>query len=52
VHYRLAEILVKQGKNEEALTHYRRALEIAQAKGADNLANEIRRRIAAVEGQK
>jgi tetratricopeptide (TPR) repeat protein len=52
VHYRLAEILVKEGKKEVALTHYRRALEIAQAKGADNLADEIRGRIAAIEGQK
>jgi len=52
VHYLLANILVKQGKVEEAAAHYRRGLEIAGAKGATNLAEDIRRQLEAVEKQK
>jgi len=52
VHYLLANILVKQGKVEEATAHYRQGLEIAGAKGAKNLAEDIRRRLEAIEKQK
>jgi hypothetical protein len=45
VHYLLAETLVKLGKIDEAIAHYRRGLEIARTKGANNLANEIQRRL-------
>ena len=51
-HYQLAEILVGQGKNEQALLHYRRALEIARAKKADYLAKEIQQRLKTVESHK
>jgi predicted negative regulator of RcsB-dependent stress response len=49
VHYLFADILVKQGRTEEAIAQYRRGLEIAKAKGANNLAEEIRHRLEAVE---
>jgi tetratricopeptide (TPR) repeat protein len=52
VHYLLANILAKQGKIEEATAHYRHGLEIARAKGAKNLAEDIRRQLEAVEKQK
>jgi tetratricopeptide (TPR) repeat protein len=52
VHYLLANILVKQGKVEEATAHYRHGLEIAKAKGAKNLAEAIQRQLDAVEKQK
>ena len=52
VHYLLANILAKQGKIEEATAHYRHGLEIAKAKGAKNLAEDIRRQLEAVEKQK
>ena len=52
VHYRLAEILIKQGKVDESLPHFRRALEIAKAKKADYLADEIRRRLESIERKK
>ena len=52
VHYLLANILAKQGKVEEATTHYRHGLEIARAKGAENLAEDIRRQLEAIEKQK
>jgi tetratricopeptide (TPR) repeat protein len=52
VHYLLANILAKQGKVEEATTHYRHGLEIARAKGAKNLAEDIRRQLEAIEKQK
>ena len=52
VHYLLADILVKQGKIEEAITHLQRGLEIAKTKGANNLAEDIRTRLEAVEKQK
>ena len=51
VHYLLANILAKQGKVEEAAAHYRQGLEIARAKGAENLAENIRRQLEAVEKQ-
>ncbi|MGA2322725.1 MAG: tetratricopeptide repeat protein [Sedimentisphaerales bacterium] len=52
VHYLLANILAKQGKVEEATAHYRHGLEIARAKGAKNLAEDIRQQLEAVEKQK
>ncbi|MGA2069956.1 MAG: tetratricopeptide repeat protein [Sedimentisphaerales bacterium] len=52
VHYCLANILVKQGKVEEAKAHYRQGLEIARTKGAKNLAADISRQLEAVEKQK
>ncbi|MGD0596984.1 MAG: tetratricopeptide repeat protein [Sedimentisphaerales bacterium] len=52
VHYLLANILARQGKVEEATAHYRHGLEIARAKGAKNLAEDIRRQLEAVEKQK
>ncbi len=52
VHYLLANILAKQGKIEEAAAHYRHGLEIAKAKGAKNLAEDIRRQLEAIEKQK
>ncbi|MBN2018944.1 MAG: tetratricopeptide repeat protein [Sedimentisphaerales bacterium] len=44
-HYRLAEIFVKLGRPEEAKAHLRRAIEIAEIKKADNLAEELRSRL-------
>jgi protein O-mannosyl-transferase len=52
VHYLLANILVKQGKVEEATEHYRHGLKIANAKGARNLAEEIRRQMETIAIQK
>jgi predicted Zn-dependent protease len=52
VHYLLANILVKQGKVEEATVHYRQGLKIARAKGAKNLAEDIRRQLETIEKQK
>jgi len=52
VHYLLANILAKQGKVEEATTHYRHGLEIARTKGAKNMAEDIRRQLEAIEKQK
>jgi tetratricopeptide (TPR) repeat protein len=52
VHYLLANILAKQGKIEEATAHYRHGLEIARAKRAENLAEDIRQQMEAVEKQK
>jgi protein O-mannosyl-transferase len=52
VHYLLANILAKQGKVEEAAAHYRQGFEIARTKGAENLAEDIRRRLEAVQKQK
>lgn len=52
VHFLLAESLIKQDKIEEAKTHLRRGLEIAKAKGANNLAEDIRKRLEAIEKQK
>ena len=52
VHYLLAEVLVKQGKIEEAIGHLRRGLEIAKTKGANNLAEDIRTRLETIEKQK
>jgi Ran GTPase-activating protein (RanGAP) involved in mRNA processing and transport len=52
VHYYLANILVKQGKIEEAKEHYRQGFKIAEAKGAKNLAEDIGRQLEAVEKQK
>jgi len=51
-HYLLADVLVKQGKIEEAITHLQRGFEIAKAKGANNLAEEIRHRLETIEKQK
>jgi protein O-mannosyl-transferase len=48
-HYLLADALIKQGKNEEAIEHLRRGLEIAKAKGANNLADTIRQRLETAE---
>ncbi len=52
VHYLLADILVKQGKIDEAIMHLQRGLEIAKTKGANNLAEDIRHRLETVEKQK
>jgi tetratricopeptide (TPR) repeat protein len=52
VHYLLADILIKQGKIEEATMHLQKGFEIAKAKGANNLAEEIRHRLETVEKQK
>ncbi|MGD0551685.1 MAG: hypothetical protein ABSB25_03430 [Sedimentisphaerales bacterium] len=52
VHYLLADVLVKQGKIEEATMHLQRGFEIAKAKGANNLAEEIRHRLETIEKQK
>ena len=52
VHYLLADILVKQGKIDEATMHLQRGFEIAKTKGANNLAEEIRHRLETVEKQK
>ena len=52
VHYLLAEVLVKQGKIEEAIGHLRRGLEIAKTKGANNLAEDIRTQLETIEKQK
>ncbi len=51
-HYLLADVLIKQDKIEEAKTHLQRGLEIAKAKGANNLAEDIRLRLKTVEKQK
>jgi len=52
VHYLLADILIKQGKIDEATIHLQRGLEVAKAKGANNLAEEIRHRLETIEKQK
>jgi tetratricopeptide (TPR) repeat protein len=52
VHYLLANILAKQGKTEEASAHYRHGLEIAKAKRAKNLAEDIQRQLETIEKQK
>lgn len=52
VHYLLADILVKQGKIEEATMHLQKGFEIAKAKGVNNLAEDIRTRLEAIEKQK
>jgi tetratricopeptide (TPR) repeat protein len=52
VHYLLADVLVKQGKIEEATMHLQRGFEIAKAKGANNLAEEIRHRLETIEKHK
>jgi hypothetical protein len=52
VHYLLAEVLVKQGKIEEAIGHLQKGFEIAKAKGANNLAEDIQKRLEAIEKQK
>jgi hypothetical protein len=41
----LADVLVKQGKIEEVTGHLRKGFEIAQAKGANNMAEDIRKRL-------
>jgi tetratricopeptide (TPR) repeat protein len=51
-HYLLADALIKLGKIEEATIHLQRGLEIAKAKGANNLAEEIRHRLETIEKQK
>ncbi len=52
VHYLLADILVKQDKIEEATIHLQKGLDIAKAKGANNLAEDIRHRLETIEKQK
>jgi len=45
-------VLVRQGKIEEAILHFRRALQIARDKKAYYLAEEISRRLKYVEARK
>ncbi len=51
-HYLLADILIKQGKIDEATIHLKRGLEIAKNKGLNNLTDDIRHRLETVEKQK
>ncbi len=52
VHYMLANTLIKIGRTDEAVAQYKQALEIANAKKAEKLANEIRKHLEAAEGQR
>jgi tetratricopeptide (TPR) repeat protein len=51
-HYLLADLLIKQGKIDEATIHLKRGLEIAKNKGLNNLVEDIRYRLETVEKQK
>ena len=45
-HFNLANLLVKQRAQDEAMAHYSEALRLAKAAGEDDFAESIRARIA------
>jgi tetratricopeptide (TPR) repeat protein len=44
-HYYLGDVLERQNKNEEVLSHFEKALELAEAMGQKDLAESVRKRL-------